>query len=75
MSAPAGNRGDGGGRMEKQGHDSTGEFLHDKHGRPFLDAFALDVLRAWRYFRTMGAGKLLAALLVIAWAAGRRGAP
>jgi len=46
------------------------EFPTDKRGVPILDAAALDVLKAWRYFNA-NLGDLpaiVAALLVVAWA-------
>jgi len=46
------------------------EFPTDKRGVPILDAAALDVLKAWRYFNTISGDipAIVAALLVIAWA-------
>lgn len=50
--------------------NSGGEFPTDKHGRHILDAAAIDVLKAWRFF-SQEAGdmpSMVVALLVIAWA-------
>lgn len=46
------------------------EFPTDKRGLPILDAAALEVLKAWRYFSTVPSDvpAIMAALLVIAWA-------
>ncbi len=46
------------------------EFPTDKRGLPILDAAALEVLKAWRYFSTVPGDvpAIVAALLVIAWA-------
>lgn len=46
------------------------EFSTDKTGRHILDAAAIDVLKAWRFF-SQEAGdvpSMVVALLVIAWA-------
>lgn len=46
------------------------EFPTDAHGLPILDAAALEVLKAWRYFAIVcgDVPAIVAALLVIAWA-------
>ena len=46
------------------------EFPTDKRGLPILDAAALEVLKAWRYFMQAGGDPpaIVAALLVVAWA-------
>jgi len=51
------------------GAKDTG-FLRDKRGHLILDAAALEVLRAWRYFRVIPGDlpAIVAALLVVAWA-------
>ncbi len=45
------------------------EFPTDKRGLPILDAAALEVMRAWRYFSTVPGDvpAIVAALLVVAW--------
>ena len=47
-----------------------GEFPTDKRGVRILDAAALEVLKAWRYFSTVPGDvpAIVAALRVIAWA-------
>lgn len=50
--------------------NSDREFPTDKTGRHILDAAALDVLKAWRFF-SQEAGdvpSMVVALLVVAWA-------
>lgn len=53
-----------------------GEFPKDARGLQILDAAALEVLKAWRYFMQAGGDPpaIVAALLVVAWAMLRGGA-
>lgn len=46
------------------------EFPRDKRGRPILDAAAMEVLQAWRFFNIIPGDlpAIVAALLVVAWA-------
>lgn len=46
------------------------KFPTDKRGMPFLDAAAVEVLKAWRYFYSIPGDlpAIVAALLVVAWA-------
>lgn len=50
--------------------NNTSEFPTDKTGRHILDAAALDVLKAWRFFSQESGDvpSMVVALLVIAWA-------
>lgn len=54
----------------KGGDAKDTEFPKDARGLPILDAAALEVMRAWRYFSTVPGDvpAIVAALLVIAWA-------
>lgn len=54
----------------KGGEAKDTEFLRDVRGHLILDAAALEVLRAWRYFNAIPGDlpAIVAALLVVAWA-------
>jgi len=54
----------------KGGEAKDTGFPTDARGVPILDAAALEVMKAWRYFSTVPGDvpAIVAALLVIAWA-------